>query len=111
MSEKLTFGELCEAIRDNKHIQVLKYNGVWVDIVFLDDTEVLSVGRLVKKNIYRIKPEPVLRYNWICKNPVGFWILGNNKQKYTREDAEFILKEKYTCNELVEPYLPSEESE
>jgi hypothetical protein len=103
--EKLTFGELCEAIARGKKIQ--RYSGnSWEDIMLLPTH---SVGDLwcIGYNL-RIKPAPVKRYNWICKNPVGYWMLGNHKQKYTREEAEFIVKETFPGVELVEPYLPSE---
>jgi hypothetical protein len=111
MTEKLTFGELCEAIVAGKVIQ--KLNGKWEDIALHPNSFdcLCDILGMCETSDYRIKPERVKRYNWICKNPVGYWILGNNKQKYTREDAEFIIKEKYACNELVEPYLPSEASE
>ena len=110
MAEKLTFGELCEAVMAKKSIQMID-DGEWCKSNLHEELTLAHAHFCYSNLNYRIKPEPVKRFNWVCKSPNEYWILGNHKQKYTREEAEFILKEKYSCSEIIEPYLPIEASE
>ena len=113
MTEKLTFGELCEAIIAGKEVEFYLVDE-WVGSEMRIFTSLESTYRSFTSNTYRIKPEPVKRYQWICKHRDSinaFWMLGGEYRVFTSSEAVQHLKEYNLNSRLVEPYLPSEASE
>ena len=101
MTEILTFGELCEAIAQGKRLEYLD-GDTWRDDVLLNvERQIKSVSYYHGKNKYRIKPEPVFKYNWIIKTQFGYII---TSEKLTKDEAESMFK-----GMVVEPYLPTKE--
>lgn len=101
MDKILTFGELCEAVRDNKTLQWLD-RGVWTDCTLLDGNRLSTIVYHYNKYRYRIKPELVFKYQWIIKEPDGKYFLTTHKE--TEKDARY-----HYGDMIVEPYLPSKE--
>ena len=113
-NEKLTFGELCEAIANGKALEYRYADNIWKD--YASSHTIMFCGLLFehKRYDFRIKTKKVKRYQWVCKHPGRantFWIMGDEKKKYTKEEAENYIRENKMMSVLIEPYLPSEASE
>lgn len=104
MTEILTFGELCEAIIENKDIQVQSepYNTQWTTAIFIDAMELSMAYKHFNHNTYRIKPQTVYKYQWLIKEPDGKYFLTTHKE--TESEAKY-----HYGDMIVEPYLPSKE--
>jgi hypothetical protein len=107
MDKSLSFGELCEAIKEGKKLQYY-IEREWHDSGF---NYMNNIGHLVwayNTYTYRIKPEPVKRYQWVIRHRYSknCSMFGSVDEPLTREEA--IDRLNLEGFELIEPYLPSE---
>ena len=100
-NEKLTFGELCEAIVADRQVQRKFMCSAWEDFVLTPKDSLFDVWRFRKNSEFRIKPK--CKYQWLVKTCGKKNRFTLTKDKYTAEDAEKTMKG------MIEPYLPSEE--
>jgi hypothetical protein len=86
MTDTLGFEELCRAIMHGKEIEVFTNmaHSQWQKTLLGRDTPIKDVYRLFEVNLYRIKPQPVKKYQWILNRNGVFDMTGI---KYTEEKA------------------------